>query len=171
MQDGKTFLQLLHVTVHGSVCDEDISWGWMPFTYGIPVKEVTSLGYFLSSFYFCILTQAMLAGCCWESSLKELHMVLTLTCVVLSILCTLSCHLSLKLLQVWSKMEKGAELMWKTGHCNQPLNSAREEKPEPPQGSSIQCVSKLLQTVYTWNIFIKCAVKIVLQFFISLIKY
>lgn len=46
-------------------------------------------------------------------------------------------------------MEKGAELMWKTGHCNQPLNSAREEKLEPPQGISIRCVFKLLLRVYT----------------------
>lgn len=68
--------------------------------------------------------------------MKELHMVFTLTCVVLSILCTLSYHLSLKLLQLWSKTEKGAELMWKIGNFNQPLSSAREEKLEPPQGSS-----------------------------------
>lgn len=103
-------------------------------------KEGNFFSVFSQFFDFCIFTQALPAGCCWERSLKELHLVLTLTCVVLSVLCTLSYHLSLKLLQVWSKMEKGAELMWKTGHCNQPLNSAREEKLEPPQGSSIQCV-------------------------------
>lgn len=124
-------------TVHGSVCDEYIFWGWMPFTSVIAVKEATFLVYFLGSFDFCIFTQALLAGCCQESSLKELHMVLTLTCVVLSILSILPYHLFLKLLQTWSKMDKGAELMWKTGHCNQPLDSAREEKLESPQGISI----------------------------------
>lgn len=61
-------------------------------------------------------------------------------------------------------MEKRVELMWKTAHCNQPLNSAGEEKPEPLQGVSIPHFFKLLLRVYTLNILFKCAVKSVLQF-------
>lgn len=92
------FTAVICHAVHGPVCDKYIIWGWMPFTLGVAMKEATSLVYFLNSFDFCIFTQALLAGCCWESSLKELLMVLILTCVVLSILGTLSYRLSLKLL-------------------------------------------------------------------------
>lgn len=85
-------------TVQGCVFDECIFWEWMPFVFGIAMKEASSLVYFLSSFDFCIFTQALLAGCCWQSWLKELLVVLLVTCIVLSILCKLSYHLFLKLL-------------------------------------------------------------------------
>lgn len=98
--------------VEGCVCNECMFWGWMLFTFGIAMKKASSLGCFLCSFDFCIFTQALLTGCCWQSWLKELLMALLVTCIVLPVLCILSYCLSLKLLWVLSKMEKRAELMW-----------------------------------------------------------
>lgn len=134
-------------TVHGPVCDEYVFWGWMPFTFGIAIKE-TTLVYFL--FFWLLHLYSGIASRLLLGELNEGAAHGTLTCAVLSILCTLSYHLSLKLLQLWIKMEKGAELMWKTGHCNQPLNSAREEA--FPFSVFLSCFRQFTHEIYLLNV-------------------